>query len=147
MRPAMSLAFTLTASTSFFTLDTSPFRQASNSSRKAPFALVPLAPLLPAVALPESGVDTALVALLSVVLGELALLLLLLLLLELLLEEASAGLVEEAGLTSPSARLSTAAPCRPVPASSAAGGGETGGLIGREALRNGVDSTELDCCC
>lgn len=146
MRPAMSLAFTFTASTSFFTLDTSPFRQASNSSRKAPLALVPLGPLPPAAALPESGVDTALVALLSVLLGELALLLLELLLLELpLLERASAGLVGEAGLTSPSARLSTAAPGDPEPASSAPGGGDTGGLTCRDVLRDGVDST--GCCC
>lgn len=112
MRPAMSLAFTFTASTSFFTLETSPFLQASNNSLKAPFA-----PLLPGFPLLESGVEPGLVPLPSVVVGELALLLVVLLLvvvllLLLLVVRAKAGevVVGEAGVTSPSPVFSIAAP-------------------------------------
>lgn len=111
MRPAMSLAFTFTASTSFFTLVTSPFLQASNNSLKAPFA-----PLLPGFPLLESGVEPGLVPLPSVVVGELALLLVVLLLvvvlLLLLVVRAKAGevVVGEAGVTSPSPVFSFAAP-------------------------------------
>lgn len=112
MRPAMSLAFTFTASTSFFTLETSPFLQASNNSLKEPFA-----PLLPGFPLLESGVEPGLVPLPSVVVGELALLLVVLLLvvvllLLLLVVRAKAGevVVGEAGVTSPSPVFSIAAP-------------------------------------
>ncbi|KAF3850602.1 hypothetical protein F7725_012374 [Dissostichus mawsoni] len=54
-RPAMSFAFTFTESTSLFTRETSPFRQASNSSLKAP-------PLLPSAGLeaPDPGLETLL---------------------------------------------------------------------------------------
>lgn len=113
MRPAMSLALTFTASTSFFTLETSPFLQASNNSLKEPFA-----PLLPGFPLLESGVEPGLVPLPSVVVGELALLLvvvlllLLVVLLLLLVVRAKAGevVVGEAGVTSPSPVFSIAAP-------------------------------------
>lgn len=111
MRPAMSLAFTFTASTSFFTLETSPFLQASNNSLKAPFAS-----LLSGFPLLESGVEPGLVPLPSVVVGELALLLVVLLLVVLLLlllvVRAKAGevVVGEAGVTSPSPVFSIAAP-------------------------------------
>lgn len=115
MRPAMSLALTFTASTSFFTLETSPFLQASNNSLKEPFA-----PLLPGFPLLESGVEPGLVPLPSVVVGELALLLVVVLLLLLLLvvlllllvARAKAGevVVGEAGVTSPSPVFSIAAP-------------------------------------
>lgn len=113
LRPAMSLALTFTASTSFFTLETSPFLQASNNSLKEPFA-----PLLPGFPLLESGVEPGLVPLPSVVVGELALLLvvvlllLLVVLLLLLVVRAKAGevVVGEAGVTSPSPVFSIAAP-------------------------------------
>lgn len=113
LRPAMSLALTFTASTSFFTLETSPFLQASNNSLKEPFA-----PLLPGFPLLESGVEPGLVPLPSVVVGELALLLVVLLLLLLvvllllLVARAKAGevVVGEAGVTSPSPVFSIAAP-------------------------------------
>lgn len=112
LRPAMSLALTFTASTSFFTLETSPFLQASNNSLKEPFA-----PLLPGFPLLESGVEPGLVPLPSVVVGELALLLVVLLLLVvvlllLLVVRAKAGevVVGEAGVTSPSPVFSIAAP-------------------------------------
>lgn len=113
LRPAMSLALTFTASTSFFTLETSPFLQASNNSLKEPFA-----PLLPGFPLLESGVEPGLVPLPSVVVGELALLLVVLLLLLvvvlllLLVVRAKAGevVVGEAGVTSPSPVFSIAAP-------------------------------------
>lgn len=114
LRPAMSLALTFTASTSFFTLETSPFLQASNNSLKEPFA-----PLLPGFPLLESGVEPGLVPLPSVVVGELALLLvvvllllLLVVLLLLLVARAKAGevVVGEAGVTSPSPVFSIAAP-------------------------------------
>lgn len=151
MRPAMSLAFTFTASTSFFTLETSPFRQASNSSLNAPFEpppppLLPL--LLPASPLPESGVEPGLVPLPSVVVGELALLLVLLLLL-LLAVRARAGevLLGEAGVASPSAALSIPAPRESGAASSVGAGGEPGGVTGREEPRGGEDSREFGCCC
>lgn len=53
----MSFALTFTESTSLFTRDTSPLRQASNSSLKAP----PM-PLLPSLGLgaPEAGLETPL---------------------------------------------------------------------------------------
>lgn len=162
----MSLAFTFTASTSFFTLDTSPFRQASNSSLKAPFApppppLLPLLlqlPLLPGLPLSDSGVEPGLVPLPSVVVGELALLLVLLvvLLLLLLAVRARAGevvvevvvvvvllvvMVGEAGATSPSAAFSIAPLWGSGVASSVGAGGEAGGVPGRE------DSREFGCCC
>ena len=159
-RPAISLAFTLTASTSFFTLDTSPFRQASNSSLNAPFAPPPPPPLLlplllpplPGLPLPESGVEPGLVPLPSVVVGELALLLVLLLLLPLLLllaVRARAGevVVGEAGATSPSAAFSIAPRWGSGVASSAGAGGEPGGVPGREEPRGGEDSREFGCCC
>lgn len=133
MRPAMSLAFTFTASTSFFTLETSPFLQASNNSLKAPFA-----PLLPGFPLLESGVELGLVPLPSVVLGELALLLVVLLLLVvvvlllllLLVARAKAGevVVGEAGVTSPSPVFSIAAPWGRELTSSVDAGGEPGGV-------------------
>lgn len=152
LRPAMSLAFTFTASTSFFTLETSPFLQDSNSSLNAPLAAAP--PLPPARALPESGVDPGLVPLPSVLVGELAVLLvqLLELLLELLLLlllglVVVAVVVGEAGVTSPSGALSVAAPWGNAEASSAGVGGETGGVTVREDPRGGEDSTEFDCCC
>lgn len=145
LRPAMSLAFTFTASTSFFTRDTSPFRQASNSSLKAPFA--PLPP--PGLELPESGVEPGLVPLPSVVVGELALLLVPLL--PLLLVRAGAGevVVGEAGVTSPSATFSIAPLWGSGVASSLDAGGEPGGVPGREEPRGGEDSRELcgSCCC
>lgn len=150
MRPAMSLAFTFTASTSFFTLETSPFRQASNSSLKAPFAPPPppllLLLLLPGLPLPESGVEPGLVPLPSVVVGELALLLVLLLL---LLVRAGAGevVVVEAGVTSPSAAFSMAPLWGSGLASSSGAGGEPGGVPGREEPRGGEDSREFGCCC
>lgn len=138
----MSLAFTFSASTSFFTFETSPFRQASNSSLNAP--------ALPVLVPPESGVEPGLVP--SVVVGELAVLLVLLELelLELLLLELRAGagelLLGEAGVTSPSAGLSPAAPRGGGEASSAGTGGEPGGVAGREEPRGGEDSRELGCC-
>ena len=155
-RPAISLAFTLTASTSFFTLDTSPFRQASNSSLNAPFAPPPppllLLPPLPGLPLPESGVEPGLVPLPSVVVGELALLLVLLLLpllLLLLAVRARAGevVVGEAGATSPSAAFSIAPRWGSGVTSSAGAGGEPGGVPGREEPRGGEDSREFGCCC
>lgn len=147
LRPAMSFAFTFTASTSFFTLETSPLRQASNSSLKAPFALPLLLPL-PGSLLPESGVEPALVPLPSVVVGELALLLVLLLLL--LLLRAGAGevvVVGEAGAASPSAVFSILSPWESGVASSAGPGGEPGGVPGRIEPRGGEDSKEFGCCC
>lgn len=135
----MSLAFTFSASTSFFTFETSPFRQASNSSLNAP--------ALPVLVPPESGVEPGLVPLPSVVVGELAVLLVLLEL-ELLELRAGAGelLLGEAGVTSPSAGLSPAAPRGGGEASSAGTGGEPGGVAGREEPRGGEDSRELGCC-
>lgn len=154
MRPAMSLAFTLTASTSFFTLETSPFRQASNSSLKAPLAPPPPPLLLPELPLPESGVEPGLVPLPSVVVGELTLLLLLLLP-EVEEDRARAGeevvvvVVGEAGATSPSATDSIEPLRGSDEASSAVG--EPGGEPGREEplllLRGGEHSKELGGCC
>lgn len=128
----MSLAFTFTASTSFFTRDTSPFRQASNSSLKAPFAPLPL---------PESGVEPGLVPLPSVVVGELAPPLLPPLLLLLLRAGAGAGagevvVVGEAGATSPSAV--SIAPLWGSGVASSAGAGEE--------PRGGEDRRELCGC-
>lgn len=149
LRPAMSFAFTFTASTSFFTLETSPLRQASNSSLKAPFAPPPLLLLLlplPGSLLPESGVEPALVPLPSVVVGELALLLVLLL----LLLRAGAGevvVVGEAGVASPSAVFSILSPWESGVASSVGPGGQPGGVAGREEPRGGEDSKEFGCCC
>lgn len=146
----MSFAFTFTASTSFFTLETSPLRQASNSSLKAPFAPPPLLLLLlplPGSLLPESGVEPALVPLPSVVVGELALLLVLLL----LLLRAGAGevvvVVGEAGVASPSAVFSILSPWESGVASSVGPGGQPGGVAGREEPRGGEDSKEFGCCC
>lgn len=140
LRPAMSLAFTFTASTSFFTRETSPFRQASNSSRKAP----PPPPLLPWFPAPDSGVETELVPLPSVGVGELPLLpgpLLPLLLLAVRAgpgEEAAeaAAVVGESGASSPSA-ASSIAPLGGSGASSAGAGGEPGGPPRREEPRGG----------
>lgn len=140
----MSLAFTFRTSTSFFTRETSPFRQASNSSLKAPFGQPPpLLLLLPGLLLPVSGVETSLVPLLSVVVGELALLLVLLLL------RAGAGeeVVGEAGVTSPSGVLSIPASRESGVASSDGAGGEPAGVMGREEPLVGEDSWEFGCCC
>lgn len=141
----MSFAFTLTASTNFFTRETSPLRQASKSSRKAP-----LPPLLPP---PESGVEPGLLLpLASVVVGELALLLAPLLPLLLVVRagagEAAVLVVGEAGATSPSA-VSIAPLCGKGQPSSPTGNGEPGGLPGREELRGGEDGREFSggCCC
>lgn len=146
MRPAMSFAFTFTASTSFFTLETSPLRQASNSSLKAPFVPPPLLPL-PGSLLPESGVEPALVPLPSVVVGELALLLVLLLLPLLLRAGAGEVVVGEAGVASPSAVFSILSPWESGVASSEGPGGEPGGVPGRGEPRGGEDSKEFGCCC
>lgn len=148
LRPAMSLAFTFTASTSFFTLETSPFLQASNSSLKAPFAPMTPMPQLAGLLLPDSGVDPGLVALPSVVVGELALLLLvlalvLLLLLALRARDGDVLVVGEAGFASPSATLSAPLPRGGREASSVDAGGEPGGVKGIEELRGGEDSREL----
>lgn len=148
LRPAMSLAFTFTASTSFFTLETSPFLQASNSSLKAPFAPMTPMPQLAGLLLPDSGVDPGLVALPSVVVGELALLLLvlalvLLLLLALRARDGDVLVVGEAGFASPSATLSAPLPRGGSEASSVDAGGEPGGVKGIEELRGGEDSREL----
>lgn len=159
MRPAMSLAFTFTASTSFFTLETSPFRQASNSSLNAPFPPPPpplpllLLLLLPGLPLPESGVVPGLVPLPSVVVGELALLLLPPMLLLLLAVRARAGeeeeavVVGEAVVTSPSAAFSIAPLLGRGVASSMGAGGEPGEVPGRVEPRGGEDSRELGFCC
>lgn len=160
MRPAMSLAFTFTASTSFFTLETSPFRQASNSSLNAPFPPPPpplplplLLLLLPGLPLPESGVEPGLVPLPSVVVGELALLLLPPMLLLLLAVRARAGEEEavvvlgEAVDTSPSAAFSIAPLLGRGVASSMGADGEPGEVPGRVEPRGGEDSRELGFCC
>lgn len=149
MRPAMSLAFTFTASTTFFTRETSPFRQASNSSLKVPFAPPLPLPLLHGLALPESGVELGLVPLPSVVVGELALLLVLLLLLLLPpAARARAGevAVGEAGVTSQSAVFSIPTGWGSEEASSAGVGGEPGGVTEREEPRGGEDNREFGCC-
>lgn len=148
LRPAMSLAFTFTASTSFFTLETSPFRQASNSSLNAPDPPLPL--LLPGLPLPESGVEPGLVPLPSVVVGELAVLLvplLLLLAVRARAVEVVVVVVGEAGVTSPSAAFSIAPLLGSGVASSVGAGGEPGGVPGREEPRGGEDSREFGCCC
>lgn len=145
----MSFAFTLTASTNFFTRETSPLRQASKSSRKAPLPL-----LLPPL---DSGVEPGLLLpLASVVVGELALLLAALLLdpLPLLLPlavrartgEAVVLVVGEAGATSPSA-VSIAPLCGSGQPSSPDGDGEPDGLPGREEPRGGEDGRGFSCGC
>lgn len=143
LRPAMSLALTFTASTSFFTLETSPFRQASNRSLKAPLATLLLLLLLPGTPLPESGVEPGLVPLPSVVVGELALLLVLQLLPQAERAEAGELIAGEVGVTSPSGALPIAAPRGDEVASSLGAGGEPGGVTEREEPRGGV----LGCCC
>lgn len=145
MRPAMSFALTFSVSTSFFTLDTSPLRQASKRSLKAPYEPPPLLLLLAASPLPESGVEPGLDPLPSVVVGELALLLVLLLLLA---ERARAGeAVGDEGAASPSAWLSNAALRESEVASSVGAAGQPGGVAGREEPRGGEESGEFGCCC
>lgn len=148
MRPAMSFALTFSASTSFFTLDTSPLRQASKRSLKAPYEPPPpplLLLLLAASPLPESGVEPGLDPLPSVVVGELALLLVLLLLLA---ERARAGeAVGDEGAASPSAWLSNAALRESEVALSVGAAGQPGGVAGREEPRGGEESGEFGCCC
>lgn len=133
LRPAMSLEFTLTESTSRFTRDTSPFRQASKSSRKAPLVAQPPAGL----ALPESGLEP------PVVLGELALLVLVLLLLLVLLALRS-GAGEEAAPGSASPAPSCSPPAGGEMFETPALGGDPGGVREFEAMRGGED--KFWCC-
>lgn len=124
-RPAMSLAFTLTVSTSLFTRDTSPLRQASNSSLKVPQSLPPGLLLLP-----ESGLEPALLLPPVVV--------------ELLLLRAGAGISGEAGVNSGSPALSTSAPASTEIMPPQGTGGDPGGVSEREILRGGE---EMLCFC
>lgn len=129
----MSLEFTLTESTSRFTRDTSPFRQASNSSRKAPLLAQPPGGLV----LAESGLEP------PVVLGELALLVLVLLLLVLLALRSGAG--EEAALASASPAPSCSPPAGGDMFPTPAPGGDPGGVRELEVMRGGED--KFWCCC
>ncbi len=129
LRPAMSFAFTLAESTSLFTRDTSPFLQASNSSLKAP--LVPQT-LSPGLALPESGVEPALLP--PPVVDELALLELELLLLVL---RSRAGV---SAAISGSPMLSGSPPAAEPPVSV----GDSGGVRG---LGSGLGGEDKFCCC
>lgn len=124
MRPAMSLAFTFTESTSFFTLDTSPLRHASNSSLKAP------------VELSGSGEDRAL---LSAELEPLE---------PLLSCWDGAGPLGEAGLSSPSARGSAISNGE-VGGAEAPGGqrSSSSGLPDSDDPRDDGDRAEFGCCC
>ena len=134
-RPAMSLAFTLTESTNLFTRDTSPFRQASNSSLNAPLEPQP-PPLLPGLELSESGVEPELLTPPVVVDVELVLLLLL---------RAGVGMSGETGDSSGSPALSGSEPAggdigpSTVAEADPTGGGES------ELLRGGKE--RLCCCC
>lgn len=129
----MSLAFTLTVSTSLFTRDTSPFLQASNSSLKAP--LVPQ-PLPPGLALPESGVEPALLP--PPVVDELVLLELELLLL--LVLRSGAGI---SAVISGSLMLSGS----PTTAEQAVSVGDSRGVRGLESGLGGEDKFCCWCCC
>lgn len=129
----MSFEFTLTESTSRFTRDTSPFRQASKSSRKAPL----LAQLLGGLVLAESGLEP------PVVLGELAVLVLVLLLLLVLALRSGAG--EEAALGSASPAASCSPPAGGDMFGTPAPGGDPGGVRELDAMRGG--DGKLWCCC
>lgn len=132
----MSLELTFTESTSRLTRDTSPFRQASNSSRKAPLLAQPPAGLVP----PESGLEP------PVVLGELALLMLVLLLLVLLVLLAlRSGAGEEAALGSASPAASCSPPAGGEMFATLAPGGDPGGVREVETTRGGEDKAW--CCC
>lgn len=130
----MSFAFTLTESTSLFTRDTSPFLQASNSSLKAP--LVPQ-PLPPGLALPESGVEPALLP--PPVVDELVLLGLVVVLLLLVLSSGA----EVSGVISGSPTLSDSAPAAGPPVS----GGDSEGVSGLDPGLGGEDKFCCCCCC
>lgn len=129
----MSLELTLTESTSRFTLDTSPFLQASNNSRKAPLLAQPP----PGLVLAEPGLEP------PVVLGELALLVLVLLLLVLLALRSGVG--EEAALGSASPAPSGSPPAGGDMFKTPAPGGDPGGVREVEAIRGGED--KFWCCC
>lgn len=131
----MSLELTLTESTSRFTRDTSPFRQASKSSRKAPLLAQPPAGLV----LAESGLEP------PVVLGELALLVLVLLLLVLVLLALRSGAGEEAAFGSASPAPSCSLPAGGDMFAAPAPGGDPGGVREFEAMRGGED--KFCCCC
>lgn len=128
----MSFAFTFTESTSLFTLDTSPLRQASNNSLNAP----PM-PLLPSVGLvaPEPGLETLLLPPPEVVVVELA-----------LLARTGAGRSGEARTMSIPPLHSLSFSGLPTAEVSRAIGGEAGGAPEIELFLGG-DCKVLCCCC
>lgn len=129
----MSFAFTFTESTSRFTRDTSPFRQASNSSLKAP----PM-PLLPSVGLaaPEPGLETLLLPPPDAVVVKLA-----------LLASAGAGRSGEARGTSIPPLHSLSPSGGPTAEVSRAIGGEAGGAPEIEPFLGGDCKVFCCCCC
>lgn len=132
----MSFAFTFTESTSLFTRETSPLRQASNSSLKAPPML-----LLASVGLaaPEPGLEPLLLLQPPPPPPEAAVLKLV------LVARVGAGRSGEAGLISVPTLHSLSLSGGPTAEVSRAMGGEAGGAADTELFRGG--DCELFCCC
>lgn len=129
----MSFALTFTESTSLFTRDTSPLRQASNSSLKAP--PMPLPPSL-GLGAAEPGLDTPLLLPPpEAVVLKLA-----------LLARAGPGRSGEALAASVPPLHSLSVSGAPVAEASRAIGGEAGGAADKKALLGG-DWRLLCCCC